>query len=131
MSAPGSGPADALAALQGEWAMVFASRDGQPLSAEFVATGRRVVRGRTVTEFFRGQAFMQGTLTADDSQAPMTLDVLLTSPPGRGRRLLGLYEFDGDRLRICVGAPGRDRPAGFEAALGSDHTLTLWRPLAP
>ena len=120
-----------LGPLRGEWEMVSAVRAGQPLGAEFVATGRQVLLGDVTTVRFRGQVFMQGTTTIDDSAVPMTVDYLLTHSPGRGKRQLGIFERDGDTLRVCVALPGRARPEDFETRQGDDRTLMVWRPGVP
>lgn len=115
-------------AIEGEWTMVFAIRDGQPLGADFVATGRRVLRDGETTMTFRGQVFMRGTTTVDTARTPWTIDYLLTGPPGRGKRQLGICELGDDgQLRICVAPPGRERPADFTTKPGDDRTLTGWR----
>ena len=70
-AAGGGGAAvPALAELAGEWELVSAVRDGQPLGAEFVASGRRVLRGDVTTVTFRGQVFMRGTTTVDATASP-------------------------------------------------------------
>jgi uncharacterized protein (TIGR03067 family) len=117
-----------LAQLQGEWEMVSAVRDGQPLGADFVSSGRQVLRGDVTIVRFRGQVFMQGTTAVDVSHTPKTIDYLLTHAPGRGKRQLGIWERDGDLLRICVALPGRPRPADFSTRQGDDRTLMVWRP---
>jgi uncharacterized protein (TIGR03067 family) len=118
---------DALKPLQGEWEMVSAIRDGQPLGAEFVATGRYELRGDVTTVRFRGQVFMQGTTTVDASRTPMAIDYLLTHAPGRGKKQLGIWEREGETLRVCVALPGRARPEDFSTRLGDDRTLMVWR----
>ena len=35
----------------------------------------------------------------------------------------GIYQLDGDRLKICLGEPGKGRPAKFETKPGSGHKL--------
>lgn len=118
---------EALRAIEGEWTLVFAVRDGQPLGADFVATGRRTLRDGVTTVRFRNQVFMQGTTRIDTTCSPHAIDYVLTGPPGRGKRQLGVWELDGEQLRICVAPPGRERPADFTTRLGDDRTLTVWR----
>lgn len=119
---------DNLQALRGRWEMISAVRDGQPLGAEFVATGRYELLNDVTTVRFRGQVFMQGTTRADASATPGTVDYVLTHSPGRGKKQLGIWEHDGETLRICVALPGRPRPLDFATRLGDDLTLMVWRP---
>jgi uncharacterized protein (TIGR03067 family) len=36
-----------------------------------------------------------------------------------GRKLMGIYEISGDRLKVCYDLTGNGRPDSFEAAKGS------------
>ena len=118
-----------MEAIEGEWEMVEAVRDGQPLGAEFVSRGRRTLRGGETTILFRGAVFMRGTTRVDTTHVPWTIDYVVTGGPGRGRPQLGLWEFADGLLRVIVSPPGRPRPAGFDTRLGDDRTLTVWRRL--
>ena len=119
-----------LKAFEGEWDMVYAVRDGQPLGAEFVASGRRTLAGAVTTVRFRGHVFMQGTTSVNAAADPKTIDYVLTHSPGRGKRQLGIYEFEDGNLRECMALPGRPRPADFTTRQGDDRTLMVWRPHA-
>ena len=41
----------------------------------------------------------------------------------RGERVLGIYKLDGDRLTICMAAPGKPMPSEFKAEKGSGCPL--------
>ena len=40
--------------------------------------------------------------------------------------VLGTYELDGDKFKLCVAAPGKDRPTEFTSKEGSGQTLSTW-----
>jgi len=65
--------------------------------------------------------------TNDASKSPKTIDYVNTHGTNKGKSQLGIYEFDGDLLRVCVAAPGSARPQKFESLRGSGMTLTVWR----
>jgi uncharacterized protein (TIGR03067 family) len=69
----------------------------------------------------------------DPSRKPKTID--LTDPDdARKQAVLGLYELDGDTLRLCFPSrPGRERPKALEAKERTDtYLLTFKRaPQAP
>ena len=129
-SAASVAPAPELAGISGEWQMVSAVRDGQVLDQEFVSSGRRVLSGNITTVTFRGKVFMQGRTSVDASRSPKTIDYVLTHSPGKGKLQLGIYEFDGETLRVCMGLPGQPRPTDFTSREGADRTLTEWRKKA-
>jgi hypothetical protein len=41
----------------------------------------------------------------------------------RGQTMLGIYEINGDRMRVILAAAGRERPRDFLPKAGSGHTL--------
>ena len=46
--------------------------------------------------------------------------------PGEGT-MHGIYEFDGERLRICMGSGGDPRPKEFKTTQGEETTMMLLR----
>jgi uncharacterized protein (TIGR03067 family) len=60
--------------------------------------------------------------TSDSSKSPKTIDYV-----SKGKTQLGIYEFEGDVLKVCVSAPGSPRPAEFKSIPGDGRTLTVWR----
>ena len=45
---------------------------------------------------------------------------------GRDKPLLGIYEFDGEKMKLCFAGPGKERPTAFTSEAGSGQTLTVW-----
>jgi uncharacterized protein (TIGR03067 family) len=56
-----------------------------------------------------------------------TIDVTRTGRGGRLLTFLGIYERDGDSLRICLGGPGEERPTGFRKTEGIEFAVTMQR----
>jgi uncharacterized protein (TIGR03067 family) len=54
-----------------------------------------------------------GTFKLDPAAKVKTIDLILTPPGGeKPETMLGLYELDGDTLKLCItNGPGKDRPA--------------------
>ena len=68
----------------------------------------------------------KGTFKIDPAAMPKAIDSSPAADPSKP--ILGIYEFDGDTLRVCNAPPGKPRPSDFEAKAGSGHTLTVWQP---
>ena len=51
-----------------------------------------------------------GAQTIAPSKSPKAIDVTLTEGPMKGVVLLGIYEIDGDTLRVCFDMGGKKRP---------------------
>ncbi len=64
-----------------------------------------------------GTIIEEGSYVLDPSKSPKAIDFLIRTGASAGKRQLGIYELDGNNLRVCVAAPGSTRrPRSFEAA---------------
>jgi uncharacterized protein (TIGR03067 family) len=113
--------------MQGEWTMVSGSRDGQPIPDEFVQSLRRTISGDKFSVKREGESLSAGTFKLDASKTPKTIDLTLTEGQASGQTIQGIYELQGDTLKICYSAPGQPRPKEFSAAEGSMQTFATWK----
>ena len=60
-----------------------------------------------------------GTEKIDPSKSPKTVDVTVTEGLSKGAVMLGIYEIDGDMLKVCFDPEGKKRPTEFKTAPGS------------
>jgi uncharacterized protein (TIGR03067 family) len=114
-----------LAQLQGEWIMVSASADGQPMQDEMVKQMKRVCKGDEITVTMQGQVFLKAKITLDPSKKPKTIDYEMTEGYTKGKKQLGLYEINGDTFKACFNAPGAERPTELKA--GGGLTYSEWK----
>jgi uncharacterized protein (TIGR03067 family) len=84
--------------------------DGNPVPAEVVRRLKYVFEGDRVTILEDDAATGAGDVTLRPDETPSAIDVAMTEGQGKGQVALGIYEVDGDRLRLCIGG---ERPAGF------------------
>jgi uncharacterized protein (TIGR03067 family) len=108
--------------LQGEWSML--SPDG---SGETIPDSKRVCKGDETTVTFGGQLMMKAKFTLDPSKKPTTIDYSVTDGLNNGKTLLGIYELDGDTVKFCFSAPGKDRPTDFTAKPGDGRISSVWK----
>src|SRR5689334_15096045 len=114
-----------LAQLQGEWTMVSASADGQPMQDEMVKQMKRVCKGDEITVTIAGQVFLKAKITLDPSKSPKTIDYEMTEGYTKGKKQLGLYELNGDTFKACFNAPGAERPTALKG--GDGLTFSEWK----
>ncbi|HEX7286319.1 MAG TPA: TIGR03067 domain-containing protein [Candidatus Angelobacter sp.] len=123
---PASAASGNVSELEGEWQMVSGIIDGKPMDKSLVQWVKRVTRGNTTMVSAGPNVMMQAEFTSNSAQSPKTIDYRNTAGSHKGKTQLGIYEFAGDLLKICMAAPGAERPRRFDAA-PKDGTLTVWK----
>jgi uncharacterized protein (TIGR03067 family) len=104
------------AALQGEWEVVSAESNGEPPPPGLLSGAKFTFSGEKLTLLGK-----EGTFELDTSKSPKQIDFI------RGKtRQIGIYERDGDNLKLCVG-PSDDRPKEFKTKPRTDHSLFVLR----
>lgn len=99
------------AALQGEWEIVSAESNGEPPPPNLLKGAAFAFAGDKLTLMGK-----EGTFELDASKSPRQIDFI------RGKtRQIGIYELEGDRLKLCVG-PADDRPREFKTKPRTDHS---------
>lgn len=113
--------------LIGSWTAVSATIDGKPLP-EDTARQLRLVLTKTDYTTSRGdEVLFQSTYTVNPNASPKMIDVIGTEGESAGKPAQGIYELDGDRLRLCYTMPGNDRPKAFESKAGSGAFFIVWQ----
>src|SRR5262249_6754970 len=115
-----------LKKMQGDWAMVSMIRDGQQVPDEAAQALFRTVKGNEYTVFRYDKPVAKGTFKLDASKKPKAIDLFLANAPKGAKPTLGIYEFDGEKLKLCYASPGKDRPAEFTSKEGTEQTMTVW-----
>lgn len=106
-----------LERFTGTWVGVSYVRDGKEVPKEEAEKLRLVVAGEkyTLTE---GGEEIEGTHTVAPEKSPKQIDAVRTKGPGKGDKLLGVYQLTEDSFVVCFAAAGKDRPAELKAKGG-------------
>ena len=115
-----------LAQLQGEWSMASGIRGGQALPNEMLKNSRRVCKADETTVVIGGQLLMKARFTLDASKKPKTIDYQITDGTNAGKTQLGIYELEGDTVKFCFSAPGKERPTDLSSKAGDGRTVSVW-----
>ena len=116
------GAEDKADKLEGKWVVVSVERDGKADDALKGAIREQTADKYTLTP--KEAKPVTGSYKIDASKTPKTIDLV----PGEGRykdkTLLGIYQLDGDGLKICAAiAPGDDRPKEFAAKKATTYIV--------
>ena len=116
--------AEDLARMQGDWMVAAMWSGGIKVPDDEAQALFRTVEGNRYTVSRYSKPSSTGTFQIDATASPKTIDstpeVAKDKPP-----ILGIYEFDGQTLRIANAQPGQPRPTTFKPRIG--HTVIEWQ----
>jgi uncharacterized protein (TIGR03067 family) len=112
-----------IVAIQGEWRVIFAEDSGRTGPQEALQDIRVSITQDELTMEIAGRKNVS-TFTLDPSTARKSIDIIT-----EGRTKRGIYDLQGDTLRICFSEATDDRPTAFDSQPDSpnDVVLTLKR----
>jgi uncharacterized protein (TIGR03067 family) len=116
-----------MAQLEGEWSMVSGEANGAAMPEATVKTGKRLAKDGETTISLGGRVYFKAKFNIDPTKKPKAIDYTMTEGPTKGKTHLGIYDLDGDTLKFCFAAPGKDRPTEFTAKEGSQQTMSVWK----
>jgi uncharacterized protein (TIGR03067 family) len=117
-------------AMAGTWKFASLELDGEKAPEAFFKDAAVVIQGDRFT-LTGAEATYRGTFTLDPTHKPKTIDFTFTEGPEKGNVSLGIYEFDGDGLRVCLGLTGKPRPTAFVSKKDSGHVLEVLKRAKP
>jgi uncharacterized protein (TIGR03067 family) len=114
-----------LDGLQGSWKLVSAMRDGEALLKDKVKKTTIVIKDDTFLfpELAEYATSKDGTIKLDATKKPKQMDATSTEK----EVMLGIYELDGDRYKVCFAPTGKPRPIEFASKPGSGNLLQVWK----
>jgi uncharacterized protein (TIGR03067 family) len=119
--------------LQGTWRVASAERDGTPAPEDEIKKititikGDRLTARRTENAEKPEEKVYDMSFTIDPAQKPKWMDVTYMDGERKGDSSQGIYELDGENLKICM-SRGNTRPTEFETKAESQrHLMVLKR----
>jgi uncharacterized protein (TIGR03067 family) len=112
--------------MQGDWMVASMRSNGMDVPADDAQALFRTVKGNEYSVSRYTKLASKGTFKLDATQTPKTIDSTPAAPADPSKPIRGIYEFDGERLRICNAGPGQPRPKSFDAKMYTGHTLIVW-----
>jgi uncharacterized protein (TIGR03067 family) len=116
-----------LAKLQGTWALVSMEREGQEEPADEIKDWKAIYRQNRITLMAGERVRRQGIVTLDPSRKPKAMNTWDQDGPFEDQTVPGIYELDGETLKICFARPGEDRPKNFTTKEGTGFLFCVYK----
>jgi RNA polymerase sigma factor (sigma-70 family) len=102
-----------LKKFQGTWVDIYAEKAGK--EQEQVGDHQLKFDGETFSVADHGHVEEKGTFKLDPSKNPKEIDLRLRDRNNDEKTVLGIYTWDGENLKLCLGEPdgGGTRPKDF------------------
>jgi uncharacterized protein (TIGR03067 family) len=114
---------DDAEALKGKWVAVSIKQGGMAVPDEVVKEFKFKFDGKEYVNSAPGQS-EEGGYKIDSSKSPKTIDFDIKTGNDKGKKQLGVYKLDGDKLTIVAAIAGEtERPKSTEP--GADDPVLL------
>ena len=107
--------------IKGSWQFVSSTEGGQETKLPSGMTV--VITDSLLTTRRPGQDLVGGKYMLDPTQKPRQIDLSIEETRGHPIVQKGIYDLQGDTLRIHLAVAGQPRPTDFEAKAGDSGTV--------
>ena len=120
-----------LQKFQGTWIVESQELDGKPAKTEEIKA-RTFFCGADVFLIRKGSELLQlGVQKVDPTKSPKTINATISKGLYQGETMLGIYELDGDRLKVCFDIEGQNRPREFKTSAKEGRFLAVYKRVPP
>jgi uncharacterized protein (TIGR03067 family) len=118
--------------LKGNWTAVSLKQGKESLPEDVVKSFKFALDGKNYTNTIGTEVDEEGGYSIDASKMPKTIDFDIKKGPDAGKKQLGLYKIDGDKLTIVVSAAGSaERPKSLDGEGADDVTVAVLERVKP
>jgi uncharacterized protein (TIGR03067 family) len=111
--------------FQGSWTIESSETGGKAIPPGELKGLIVIFEGDKHTVKKGDEVIQVGTQKLDPSKSPKAIDVTMTVGPNKGAVMLGIYEIDGDTLKVCFDPQGKKRPTEFKSPPGSENFVNV------
>jgi uncharacterized protein (TIGR03067 family) len=115
--------------FNGTWIAIGLEKDGEKLAEEQIKSLKLqlILKDDKYTVKMDDKVIDSGTSKPDPTTKPKTIDVMPSEGPNKGKMIKGIYELDGDTLRVCYDLEGKGRPKAFATKADSGQVLIVYK----
>ena len=111
--------------FKGTWTIESSETGGKTVPPDDLKGLIATFEGDKLTLKKGDTVILGGTLKLDPSKSPKAIDVTMVEGPNKGTVMLGIYEIDGDTLKVCFDPQGKKRPTEFKSPAGSENFVNV------
>lgn len=113
--------------LQGTWVLVSMQTEGHDVAAEDFKDRTAVYEQNRVTLRAGDRVRRCGIVTLDPGRKPKAINTWDQDGPYEDQTVPGIYELDGDTLKLCFARPGQERPKEFTTNSGTAFLVCVYK----
>ena len=98
-----------------------------PKDGEKMIKVKLIVAGEKYTVFFDETKVADVTFKLDETKKPKTLDAKPSAGDFKDKVQPGIYQLDGDELKVVFTEPGKDRPTEFKTRAKTEEVMVVYR----
>jgi len=107
--------------------LIAGEADGKALADGALKDGKLVIKGDPYRVMLAGNSVITGKQKLDPTKAPKAIDIMDATGPNKGKVCPGIYEIQGDVLRVVFAQPGQPRPTQFATVANSGQWMHVWQ----
>lgn len=100
--------------IVGKWKLIEGERGGQPPPEDFMKGFKLDIKKDGKFTVFIGEQEMEGEYTINVASKVWEIDFKMAEGTRKG-----IFKFDGEKMKACIGEPEADRPKEFASKDGS------------
>jgi uncharacterized protein (TIGR03067 family) len=112
--------------LNGAWTASEATRNGAKVSDDLVKSATVVFADGKYTASL-GDITETGTFKIDRAKKPNTIDMKPSDGAKKGTTTPGIFELDGDTLKLCFALETNRQPSDFTSTADNKHFVVVYK----
>ena len=118
--------------FKGKWSLVSLEHGGKAAPDDLIKDFKCNFEDKTYNNVMNGEVIEEGDYSFDDEKSPKTVDFEIKKGPNEGKKQLGIFKIEGDKMTLVVAEPGTtDRPTSFKVEDGSSLIKAVLERVKP